>query len=355
MINLLTKSLDITDFFTNNELTKIAEVSADLSEHSKVTDIPMPEDYVNRKDSDFAAILVSPKGDLLQKFAMYNRGLVELNLAFLSELSNELPEELVKKAANNLTAAASNYEIAIPENLEKYASKIFVSRYVDILQIDEAAFITKLAGQDKVEDTKIYALKNKYPISTDEELLKSAEWFNKNYTKLDIDEIQEFVTNVNERIADTDVKLASVINDFTALNKEAFSDNLRKHLNIRTSYLSDDDSNDHIYDELWSEREDIGPLKTAYVLEAIDRELNLDMLYGDKILDPLRSTLSVTKVASIMYNGTDISQENLNSIKSDDLGLIVGEGLIEELKSNNGLTVFDSLPYPMKNEIVELI
>jgi hypothetical protein len=37
MTNILTKNLDITDFFMNDELDKIAEISENLSENSKTT------------------------------------------------------------------------------------------------------------------------------------------------------------------------------------------------------------------------------------------------------------------------------------------------------------------------------
>jgi hypothetical protein len=89
----------------------------------------------------------------------------------------------------------------------------------------------------------------------------------------------------------------------------------------------------------------------------IDKELNLNDYYDGKIVDPLRSVLGngIPKVASVVFGDKRITQEDLNKIPSSELGVIVGEGLVSELRDDNGLVLFDTLPYPMKEEIVELL
>jgi hypothetical protein len=357
MTNILTKNLDITDFFMNDELDKIAEISENLSENSKTTDIPLADDITSNSDKDFAVILISPKGELYHKYAMHNRGVTELNLAFLSTLAGELPEELLKTAGANLTSAAKRFNLAIPENLQKYASEVFIPRYLEVSKIDEASFIQKLASMPTNAAEVVYALKNKYPITTKDDIIKSAAWFDKNFTRLDIDEQQEFVENITKKMNELDVKVASVVNDFNNLNKEAFNENFKAHLNIRKTYLTEDDENTNVFDELWDQKDEIGPYKVAYVLEVIDKELNLNDYYDGKIVDPLRSVLGngIPKVASVVFGDKRITQEDLNKIPSSELGVIVGEGLVSELRDDNGLVLFDTLPYPMKEEIVELL
>lgn len=357
MTNILTKNLDITDFFMNDQLDKIAEISENLSENSKTTDVPLLNDGTAPNDKDYALILISPRGDVYHKYAMQNRGLTELNLAFLSTLSEELPDELVKIAATNLTKAAQHFNLAIPENLKEYASDKFIPRYLDLVNINESKFITKLATKKSEPSNAVYALKNKYPITNKNQIIKSANWFDKNYNKLDIDEQQEFVENITKQAEKLNVKVASsLVTEFNTLNKEKFNDDFKAHLNIRKTHLTDDDENLEVFDELWGQKDEIGPYKVAYVLEAIDKELHLNDLYGDKILDPLRSVLdSQTKVASVLIGDKEITQAKLASLKSSDLGVIVGEGLVTDLKNKNGITIFDTLPLPMQKEIAELV
>lgn len=357
MTSILTKNLDIADFFMNDELDKIAEVSENLSEYSKTTDLHLLEDGAALTDKDFALILISPKGELYHKYAMQSRGLTELNLAFLSSLVDSLPDELIKVAGANLTKAAKQYNLPIPANLQEYSSDKFIPRYVDVLQIDETKFINKLASKKIETDETIYALKNKYPISTVDQVIKSAAWFDTNYTKLDIEEQQEFVENISSRIDKLNIKVASVVNDFRNLDKNTFNPELKAHLNIRKTYLKDDDENIGVFDELWEQKDEIGAYKVAYVLDTIDKELNLNDFYGHTLMDPLRSVLStsIPKVASVLVGNKEITQAKLASLKSTDLGAIVGEGLVTELRQENGLIIFDTLPRPMQEEIAELL
>lgn len=357
MTNILIKNLDVTDFFINDDLNKIAEISENLSENSKVVDIPLSDDYKQKKDTDFAVVLLSHKNENYPKYAMYNSGVTELNLAFLSSLADEIPEEVVKVAAANLTASAKHYNLAIPDNLKKYASDSYINRYVHLKDINEAGFITKLSNhKSQPKNNEVFALKNYYPITTQSDLEKSAAWFDRNYTKLDIDEQQEFIENVNKQQEKLNIKTASIINDFNNLDKEKFNDEFKLHLNIRKSYLTDDDDNAQVFDDLWAQKNEIGPYKTAYVLEAIDKELQLNNLYGDKIADPLRATLGkISKVASVQVGDKEVTFNALSKISNVDLGAIVGEGFVSEIKADENLIVFDSLPDPMKREITELL
>jgi len=353
MTNILTKNFDITDFFTNDKLDKIAEISVNLSEHSKITDIPLLSEYKTKKDNDFAVVLISPRGDSYPKYAMYNAGLTELNMAFLSAVMSELPEEIIKTAATNLTTAAKNFNLEIPENLQKYASSKFTNRYIDLVEINEKNYVKKLAELQEDSKTEVFALKNRYPITDINSLNKTAKWFSKNYSKLDIDEQQEFIANFTKQAEVLNAKIPTLIDEFNSLDKKAFNEDFKHHLNIRKSYIEDEEES--VLDDLWLQKDEIGPYKVAYVLEAIDKELNLDSLYGDRILDPLRSTLSQEKTANIQYNGTTVNQSDLMALKNTDLGPIVGEGIVSELKSDNGLVVFNSLPEPIKDEILELL
>lgn len=345
MTNIFTKNLDINDYFNNGELIKIAEISKNLSENSKLAEIST--DRLN--NNDYALILISDKGREFPKYAMNSPSLTELNMAFLETNLDKLPEELVKKAARNLTAAANYYKIDIPDRLLPYNDEEYTDRYLSVLDIDESSFLKKIANKP-VKPTQQFALKGKYPL---ENLEKTSSWFDRNYTKLDIDEQLEFIENTN-KVFDSNsiVKLGGYINKISNLDKDSFNPNLSYHLNIRKSYVEDGTDKAEIFDDLWNRKDEIGPLKTAYVLENIDREYQLNDIYGLKIATPLQSVLDELKKEAEVDG---ITFEALKKLDNKKLAGIVGFHKVANLLNDSSLQNLSLLPNIMKIKIKELI
>ena len=106
-----------------------------------------------------------------RKYALYTPELVEINLEYLSSKATELPEEIVKTASHNLTAAAKKYNITIPSNLEKYSSDTFTDNSIDLREIDETKYILKNASAPKTNYFALGSVK-KYPIDTNMQIKK---------------------------------------------------------------------------------------------------------------------------------------------------------------------------------------
>ena len=106
----------------------------------------------------------------------------------MSTKAQELPEEILKIAGNNLCAAANKYKIKIPQNLNNYDSTTFSDNSLDLRDIDEAQYIIKNAASEK---PSYYALesKEKYPLSTSMQVKKASAYFEKNYKKMPLEDL----------------------------------------------------------------------------------------------------------------------------------------------------------------------
>jgi len=355
MRKIASMNLDVVDHIINEDIEKLANIVEGLSEDAQTAYIPSIEELESRKDKDFAAILWDPKIGSMRKFANYNSELTELNLAFLADIKNSLPEEVVKVAAANLTYAASKYNLNIPKELEEYKSEKFVNNVVDLTSVNKVSYLTKTASKKKLATH--FALKDKYPIETEMELKKAASFFDKNYNKLNINEKLEFVANVQERAKELNVSLSkTAVEKYASLSKDLFNSDFYTNVQVRKSYLKDSEEEiKTAYDELVSRADELGPIDSAYVLEELDKTASLTGTYGRGILDPLVATLGQEKLAGREIDGTFVSYDKLKSLDSGTLTSLVGNDVISELKSESGLDVLESLPKPVRSDIIELL
>jgi hypothetical protein len=125
MKKIASMNLDVVDHVLN-DVEKLATLVNDLSDDAKTAYVPSFEEQQDMPDRKFGLILWNSSMGGVNKFAMYSKDLVELNLAFLSDKKDSMPEEVLKIAGANLTKAASDYELDIPENLEEYKSNVYV-------------------------------------------------------------------------------------------------------------------------------------------------------------------------------------------------------------------------------------
>ncbi len=359
MRKIASMNLDIIDHIINNDdeegIAKLAQMVEPLSEEAQIAYIPSIEELELKRDKDFAVILWDPKINSLRKFANYNSELTELNMAFLVDSMKSLPEEVVKIAATNLTCAASKYNLTIPKELEDYKSDSFIKNMVDLTTINKVGYLIKTASRKKKASHFALVEKKKYPISTEMQVKKAATFFDKNYNKLDINDKLEFITNIQDRAKELDVSLSkTTVEKYAKLSKDLFNEDFYNNVQVRKSYLKEDEEEiKTAYNELISRADELGPVTSAYVLEEIDKTANLTGTYGKGLYDPLISTLGEEKIAGREIDDTFVSQEQLKSMDDGVLTSLVGNDVIKELKSKDGLDVLESLPKPIREDIIE--
>jgi len=342
------RNLDIVDYVINSELEKIASIVDQCSDRTKTAYVPSYDEELQRAPKDFALILHSGKDGDMRKFAMYSSELTELNLAFLVDGMSTLPEEIVKVAAANLTCAARRFKLDIPDELQKYASTKYITRIVNTDEIDEKGFLEKKAAAKCKSESKKHALHGKYPINNKKEIEKAAAWFSRNVNRLSIDEIDEFVTNMNS--------VEAPIEKYAELSKTAFSENFYNHLNIRKAQLRDNDEDGaELYNDLLRRADEIGVEKCAYVLEVIDKELGLDEYYGSVIPNAYESTYGVVKTAGVKIGSKLVTTDMIKKANPEDLSVLLGNDVTKELRGPEGLAVWQFFPTPIKLELAELL
>lgn len=348
MKNLFSQILDVNDYIINSEFDKLASFSVN-------DNIPNTDEDITT-DNDYAIILYHPQNGELRKFACYTPQLTELNMQCLAHKMDVLPKELVKIAATNLTCAASRFHIPIPEKLAEYKSRQFVPRVLDTRNINELKLVEKTASFEQ-PDNEVYALGDKYPLSNAQLIKKASNWFDKYYAKLDIDEINEFTGNILKQAEVFNVNMEkTAAYKFATLKQSEFNPEFYYHVQVRKSFLPEDsDELKSNYNELVQRADELGTIKTAYLLEYIDKEAGLTDLYGSKIVDPLQSTCASKDANGIDIDDVYITLDQLRKLKNDDLTVIVGSDAIKDLKGEDGLAVLASLPKPVRGEVLSLI
>ncbi len=354
MLKLMSMHLDVVDEVIGGNLEKFAEVVAPLSDSVKVGYIPSPEEQQEKTDKDFALILFHPHVGTLNKFAKYTPELTELNLAYLAEKHKELPDELVKIAATNLFTAAKTAGIKPPDSLKRFVdSEKYIGNTLDVRDINEVQFITKVNNFAEVSDYA-WPEEKKYPLNTKRNIEKAAEYFELYQSDMDVRKKLEYAVNTKIAANKEEVELEeSSINKYANLSRELFNPDFYNHVKVRQSYLEGiGDEFLELYDEVLTKADDLGPVKTAEILYEIDKKADLSRSYGKGIEDPIVSTLHLPADETKVIDGTIVKKSSLSNLDNAELTELVGNDVITELKGEEGLDVLNSLPKPIRDQIL---
>jgi|APSaa5957512576_1039674.scaffolds.fasta_scaffold00033_100 hypothetical protein len=356
MKKLMSRSLDVTDFILNEDLQKLAEVVEELSDSVKTAHVQSLEELGALSESNVALILWHPSHGKLQKFATTTPELVEINMAFLDEEKNSLPEEVVKIAATNLTCAAFNYGIQVPEGLKNYHSDKFVPNTLDIRTINEKAFVEKTSEVVESIEKYAWAEEKKYPLHTELAVKKAASYFDTHHQKMDTVKKIEFINNTMEAAQDIDIELSgTAIQKYSELRDE-FNEDFFNLIQVRKGFIGESDTASHsLYDDLIKQADDLGAIKTAEALYKIDEKVGLLGRYGHGVEDPMVTTMAFTKEASRVIDGVTVTREKLANVPDMDLAAVVGNGVVSELRGEEALDILESLPTPIKKDVINLL
>lgn len=353
MNNVVSQTIDVVDYIINEDLEKLAEVVTSLSDSARRAYIPTVEETQNMEDNNFAVVLWHPTLGKFNKFALYEPAITEINITLLSNNMENLPEEIVKIAGNNLTCAAKGFGIDIPENLKKYSSDTFIENIVDIREINSINFAKKAKKVNK----KYATFGKEYPINNVDEVMKAAEYFDIYHNSFSPDTKIEYATNVSKAAKNFNIDLSDTLLDkYANLDNTAFSNEFQQHIKSRTSFLMDSQEEEKtLYNDLLQRSEEIGPSKTAEVLYIIDKQTGLAEHYGKGIADPLIATMLIKKEANTLVDGVSVTLDQLKKIPGTDLTPLIGTLAISELKGKDGIEVLASLPKPVRQEVLKLI
>jgi hypothetical protein len=359
MANIMSMSLDVVDEVLSGNFEKLAEIIEPLTDAAKIAYVPSIEEQHSRDEKDFGLVLFHPQNGVTHKYALYTPELVELNLAYLDEKKNTLPDEVVKVAATNLATAANLKNITIPEGLNEFkGSKGYIPNILDTREINEINYNEKISSKAEPTTFALEAEK-KYPLETEDNVKQAIAYFARFNTEFD-DVSQKLEYAVNTKIAADKYSIDidnTEISKYAHLSREVFNPDFSDHVKIRESYLKPEHKPEVLdtYSDLLKRAEDIGPVKTAEVLYEIDKAAGINHIYGSNVVDPVMATLSEPHEEKDSIDGLIIKKSSLEGLDNADLTELVGNDVIAELKGEDGLAVLKSLPKPVRNAIIDKI
>jgi hypothetical protein len=342
MKKLASLTYDVTDLVTAGQIQYLVEVTEGKDELVKNAHVPSLEEIEGMPDSQFALVLFHPHIGKMKKLAMSDKYLTELNMRIFADKMTSLPEELVKVAAYHLCKAAKHYGLVVPEPIAKYATEKVASNWVNIAEVKPAHYTEKTAAA--VE----YALNGKYPIHTPELVKKAMQYFGENWKRFSPRNAFEYAVNVKLAADKLGISYANTrIEKYASVDASQLSKHFRAAVLARKGYTEED--NGQAYDDLVKEAKTLGPVKTAEVLEELDRKSGVYREWNKSVEDPIFTVFDIKKEASVKIGNIVVTASKLQTLPSG----IVDEATLADLKSAEGLDVFESLPTPLKVKLAK--
>lgn len=342
MKKLAELNFDVHDYLANDEIEKIAEILATVSPEAKAFDI-YSVDPSHLRNEDFA-VIISDGAQTFKKFAHTCPELVELNLAVLANKQEELPTEVVKIAAHNLTRAAEDFNLEIPETLKSYMGAEFTRNKLASQNIDLADYHYKLAQLSRGQVQFALPDSQTFPINTPEQIEQAQTWFEKNANLMPSFKALAFSKNLYKQANALGVPVTSKqINKLASLDTD-FNQDLADQLAIRKGYLTPNQQDvEELYDEYREKVAELEATEAVEALEYIDRKAGLNRVWGRGLYHPLEAVFSLEKVAFV-----------LDGLEKSQLLDVVDDYTASELLGPDGEAVFESLPSPVKHAIKQL-
>lgn len=342
MIRLFTKVLDINDHLQNNKVEKVAELANSLGEHTKEASLHTQEEREECDENEVALILFHPKSGTMKKYACDNPGITELNINLLSEQVEELPDELIKKAANNLGYVAQNYGIDIPNNLVEYQTESWEDPHLNITYIDKSAFYDKVEENQPIEKTGTFALpgKQKYQINTADQIKLACDFFTSRGNTMNIDDKIEFSSNLVKQAEHLGIEdVPEEVEDYSKLDTESKNEDFENRMRVRIK-LAGNEEGKEFYSDVLENHDNYELGKLQDIISKGDEMFNKQAVNKGMIKNAELSTYQVKESSW------------LDKLADKDLDYI-DKHTKQALLSKEGEHVFESLPKPTKDRLKE--
>ena len=343
MKKLATQIYDITDLVSSDKIDYIVNITKDNDELVKNAHIPSLEEVEEMPDSQFALVLFHPHIGKMKKYAMSDRYLTELNMKIFEDKADLLPEQIVKVAAYHLCKAAKYYKLSVPERFKKYAEEKLPTNWVNISDIKESVQV-KTASMEKVA----YALGNKYPLNSEELVKKAMQYFGDHSKRFNPENAITYAVNVKLAADMFGIKVEGTpIEKYASLTASGFNKHYKAAIRSRKGYVQEDDR--EAYDQLVEKSAELGVVKTAEILEKLDRESGAYRKWNTAVLDPFLSVLGVREERFVKQAGFTVKAADFKKLSSDS----IDAATLADLQGPDGLDVFESLPTPIKNRLAK--
>jgi len=342
-------SYDVTDLLSDGRIEYLVSLTQnDPDDLIKNAHIPSKDEVEAMPAEDFAVVLYHSHNGFLKKFACHDKYVTKLNMKILQDTHQDYPDEISKTASYFLTKAAKHFRLDVPDSLKKLAEGKHVTNIVDLDDIDRTQWHKKHASQIKIVEPKEFALPDarRYPLDTGTLVKTAVNYFEKHATHLSPLDAVTYALNVKKAAKKLNITTEDTrIEKYAALTASHFNDDYKELIRSRRIYVTED--NRGVYDELVEKAGELGVIKTAEVLEQVDRKFEVNRQWGHDVVDPYLSVLGIKKEASCTHKGKKIKVSMLKKAAEG----IVDPGTLRDLDGPEAAFVFDSLPTPIKDKI----
>jgi hypothetical protein len=348
-----------------------------IPDYVRSTSLTKRAAFKDNNSEDFALIMVTQDGGIYPKFPTNTPGDTWLSVKAFEKNAAKMPIELQEIAAHFLKEAVSRWgiEIDVSDTFTKVASQNLkidsntVTIHPNMEFYQESVKIATAKNEEKLEklSSSWFALittdtagntVRRYPLHTPSLIKKASIWFDDHCTELQPALRKEFADNLIKAASQQGVVMASE-KAFKYANFD-YNPDLDLEIEVRKSLTLDRDQLGML-DELLEKKASLNPNKFAQVLTKLDEQIGLDKYWDSNISDPYSAVFSMPKMADYSYsNGCkEITGNQIRkAVKAENfrekMEGQVSKEIIDEMEGNP-VEIFESLPRPTKDLIIDLI
>jgi len=362
--------------------------------YEEVPDIIKTASREDPEEHEYALVLIND-GYKFKKFAMHDAGNTALSIMYFLNNYEQLPEEAVKVASENLIDAAGRFKLKVPEGLKDIVDSLRSKgieirtrekhwQPVDTLQevsdisagklkrnnektaslrrhLDNAVVgsvdgnqvdVSKAEAPKRkiVEDAK-HKIMDHYPVDTKDQVKMATEYFNEYWRDFEPAQRREYCVKLAERL---EAHLMPVPENIGRYSSDTYSSDLENHVAYRKNFV--DQSLHDVLDTLVSQQEHIRPDTFAEALSAFDKTAGIDRYWDSKLYDPYKTTFgpSLLKEAEDHWNykemGLYINERDLKNLANERIKSVreqFGEAFADKYRINPK-KAFESLDPELK-------
>lgn len=308
-----------------------------------------PDEIEKLSYSDFAAVFMTKTGRAIRRYPIHSPDSTALSALYFEKVAESLPETAKATIAFLIKKAHDVHSLPLPPAIEEAARQAQpdCSNILKIAELDLAV---------KEMSSTCFALDDKYPIDTPEQIKQASEYFEENHMYFCPEDRAKYASSVLGRTHELKFRVSSS----SALHKYAgteYGNLVQSAYHERANLLHSDEMALRALGHLFEKRSSLKPNEFADELCRFDQTNYLDR-HWDKSLgvrDPYKSTYENVKIAKVVKVGSDsISEDTLHNLAdSGHLKSAFDDEFCQQF-SESPVEIFQSLPKPEQETIIQM-
>lgn len=324
------------------------------------------------REHEYALVMLND-GYKFKKFAMHDAGNTALSIIYLLRNSDQLPEEAVKVASEELINAAGRYKLPIPEELRELADDLHTkgvevrTREKSWRRLDSLAKVDKLEvgtvlekranifnghvgappinkpAMDAIDhylhrntvdvskkeapsgsttkEAKYTLLDGEYPVDTYEQVKMAQEYFQEYWREFDPAIRHEYCLKLAERMDELALPVPDTVARYAG---QTYAEDVDRHLNHRRDFVNEELH--PVIDTLIEKKAHVDPYVFAEALREFDKVAGLERHWESRLADPYRATFGSSKTAGEDWRyselGIHLFEDDLKNLAHGNIHIV---------------------------------